>query len=144
MINDDECESISGMRTGRGNRSTRWKPASAVLCPPQIPHDLTWARPRAASLGSWRLTSWAMARPLHCPVFFKELPPTTWVRKKQDTPLTKCSRDAYMCIIESFDITRTILEVLTEGMGFLPGRRNVKHEKIVFWKMSTKVIPIAV
>jgi hypothetical protein len=24
---------------GRGNRSTRRKPAPAPLCPPQIPHD---------------------------------------------------------------------------------------------------------
>jgi hypothetical protein len=33
------------------------------LCPPQIPHDLTWDRTRAASVGSQRLTAWAMARP---------------------------------------------------------------------------------
>jgi hypothetical protein len=32
------------MRIGRGNRSTRRKPAPVPLCPPQIPHDLTWAR----------------------------------------------------------------------------------------------------
>jgi hypothetical protein len=25
------------------------------LCPPQIPHDLTWARTRAAAVGSQRL-----------------------------------------------------------------------------------------
>jgi hypothetical protein len=29
------------------------------------PHDLTWARTRAAAVGSRRLTAWAMARPLH-------------------------------------------------------------------------------
>jgi hypothetical protein len=29
------------MRTGRGNRSTRRKPAPVPLCPPKIPHDLT-------------------------------------------------------------------------------------------------------
>jgi hypothetical protein len=28
------------MRIGRGNRSTRRKPAPMPLCPPQIPHDL--------------------------------------------------------------------------------------------------------
>jgi hypothetical protein len=31
------------MRIGRGNRSTRRKPAPMQLCPPQIPHDMTWA-----------------------------------------------------------------------------------------------------
>jgi hypothetical protein len=36
----DECGAVGGMRIGRGNRSTRRKPASVPLCPPQIPHDL--------------------------------------------------------------------------------------------------------
>jgi hypothetical protein len=40
------------------------KPAPMPLCPPQIPHDLTWARTRAAAVGNRRLTAWAMARPL--------------------------------------------------------------------------------
>jgi hypothetical protein len=34
------------------------------LCRPQIPHDLTWDRTRSATVGSRRLTSWAMARPI--------------------------------------------------------------------------------
>jgi hypothetical protein len=51
------------MKTGRGNRSTRRKPAPAPLCPPQIPFDQTRARTRAAAVGSQRLTAWAMARP---------------------------------------------------------------------------------
>jgi hypothetical protein len=46
-----------------GNRSTGRKPASAPLCLPQIPHDQTRARTRAAAVGSRRLTSWAIARP---------------------------------------------------------------------------------
>jgi hypothetical protein len=33
------------------------------LCPPQIPYDLTRARSRAAAMGSWGLTTWAMAQP---------------------------------------------------------------------------------
>jgi hypothetical protein len=41
---DDECGAVGGMRIGRGNRSTGRKPAPAPLCPPQIPHDLIWAR----------------------------------------------------------------------------------------------------
>jgi hypothetical protein len=40
------------MRIGRGNRSTRKKPASVPPCSPQIPRDLTWARTQAASVGS--------------------------------------------------------------------------------------------
>jgi hypothetical protein len=63
MINDD-YGAVSGMRTGRWNRSTRRKSAPVPLCPPQIPHDLAWDRTRAAAVGSQRLTAWAMARPL--------------------------------------------------------------------------------
>jgi hypothetical protein len=43
MIDDDDCGAIGGMKIGRGNQSTRRKPAPAPLCPPQIPHDQTWA-----------------------------------------------------------------------------------------------------
>jgi hypothetical protein len=63
MIDEDDCGEIGGMKIGRGNRSTRRKPAPAPLCPPQIPHYQTRARFRAAALGSQRLTAWAMARP---------------------------------------------------------------------------------
>jgi hypothetical protein len=35
-ICDDDGE-FGGIKIGRGNRSTRRKPASAPLCPPQIP-----------------------------------------------------------------------------------------------------------
>jgi hypothetical protein len=52
-----ECEAVGGMRTGRGNLYTRRKPAPVPLCPPEIPHDLTWARTRAAAVGSRRLTA---------------------------------------------------------------------------------------
>jgi hypothetical protein len=62
MIHDDECGAVSGIRTGRGNRNIRRKPAPVPLCPPQIPHDLTWSRTRAAAVGSRWLTAWAMAR----------------------------------------------------------------------------------
>jgi hypothetical protein len=41
---DDDYEAVGGMRIGRGNRSTRRKPAPVPLFPPQIPHDLTWDR----------------------------------------------------------------------------------------------------
>jgi hypothetical protein len=59
-----DCEDgeICGMN-GRGNRSTRRKPAPAPLCPPQIPLDQTWDGTRAAAVGSQRLTASAMSRP---------------------------------------------------------------------------------
>jgi hypothetical protein len=41
MIDDDDYGAVAGMRIGRGNRSTRRKPAPVPLCPPQILHDLT-------------------------------------------------------------------------------------------------------
>jgi hypothetical protein len=63
MIDDGDCGEIGGLKMGRGNRSTRRKPALAPLCPPQIPHDQTRARTRAAAVRSQRLTAWAMARP---------------------------------------------------------------------------------
>jgi hypothetical protein len=58
------CGAVGGMRIGRGNRSTQKKLAPVPRCPPQIQHDLAWARTRAAAVGSRRLTAWAMARPL--------------------------------------------------------------------------------
>jgi hypothetical protein len=61
---DGECGTAGRIRIGRGNRSTRRKPAPVPLCPPQIPHDLNLVRTRAAAVGSQRLTSWAMARPI--------------------------------------------------------------------------------
>jgi hypothetical protein len=60
---DDECGAVGGMKIDNGNRSTLREPAPVPLCPPQIPHYLTWARTRAAAVGSRRLTAWAMARP---------------------------------------------------------------------------------
>jgi hypothetical protein len=38
MIGDGDCGELGGMKIGRGNPSTRRKPAPAPLCPPQIPH----------------------------------------------------------------------------------------------------------
>jgi hypothetical protein len=57
MIDDADYGAIGGMEIGRGNRSTRRKPAPAPLCPPQIPHDLTRAGNRVAMVGSQRLTA---------------------------------------------------------------------------------------
>jgi hypothetical protein len=55
---------IGGM-IGRGNRSSRRKPAPVRLCPPQAPHAAR-KRTRAAAVGSQRLT----AELRHGPVFY--------------------------------------------------------------------------
>jgi hypothetical protein len=60
LTDDDECGAIGWMRTGRGRRSTRRRPAPVPLCLPQIPHDMTRALTRAAEVGSWWLTAWVM------------------------------------------------------------------------------------
>jgi hypothetical protein len=39
MIGDGDCGEIGGIKIGRGNRSTRRKPAPAPLFPPQIPSE---------------------------------------------------------------------------------------------------------
>jgi hypothetical protein len=46
---------IGGM-IGKGNRSTRRKPAPVPLCPPQTPHAAR-TRTRAAAVGNQRLTA---------------------------------------------------------------------------------------
>jgi hypothetical protein len=57
MIDDDDYGAVGGMRIGRVNLITRRKLAPVPLCPPQIPHDLTWDRNRAAAVGSQGLTA---------------------------------------------------------------------------------------
>jgi hypothetical protein len=48
----DECGAVGEMTIARGNPSTRKKFAPMPLFPPQIPHDLTWARTRATEVRS--------------------------------------------------------------------------------------------
>jgi hypothetical protein len=62
MISDGDCVETGGMKIGRGNRSTRRKPAPVPLCPPQTTHAVR-TRTRAAAVGSQRLTAWTTARP---------------------------------------------------------------------------------
>jgi hypothetical protein len=59
-----DCEDgeFGGMN-GRGNRSTRRKPALTPLCPPQIPLDQTQDWTRAPAVGRQQLTASAMVRP---------------------------------------------------------------------------------
>jgi hypothetical protein len=58
---DDVCGAFGGMTIGKGNRSNYSEnTCPSATFPPQIPHDLTWARTRAAAVGSRRLTVWAL------------------------------------------------------------------------------------
>jgi hypothetical protein len=57
MLGEGDSGAIGGMKIGRGNRSTRRKPAPAPLYPPQIPLDQTRDRTRVAAVGSQRLTA---------------------------------------------------------------------------------------
>jgi hypothetical protein len=57
-------EQLVELVSGMGNRSAQRKRAAVPLCPPQIPHYLSWARIRAATVGGRRLTARAAARPL--------------------------------------------------------------------------------
>jgi hypothetical protein len=52
MIDDDECGAVGGMGSGRGSRNILRKRAPVPRGLPQIPHDLTWARTRAAAVGT--------------------------------------------------------------------------------------------
>jgi hypothetical protein len=73
---------FGGMMIGRGNRSTRTKPAPVPLCPPHS----TWprrARSRAAAVGSQRLTAWAMAQPyLHWNITLSILDFARWISQE--------------------------------------------------------------
>jgi hypothetical protein len=52
----DYDEAAIGGMIGRGNRSTRRKPAPVPLCSPQTPHAAR-TRTRAAAVGTQRLTA---------------------------------------------------------------------------------------
>jgi hypothetical protein len=54
-------EKYGGMKMGRGNRSTRRKPAPAPRCPPQIPLDLN---PRPSILQHSALTTTLLRAPI--------------------------------------------------------------------------------
>jgi hypothetical protein len=51
----------SGMRIGRGNRSTRRQPFAVSRCPLHFPDDLTWPLPLQWEAGDQ--TAWVMAQP---------------------------------------------------------------------------------
>jgi hypothetical protein len=58
---DDICRVIGGMIIGKGNQSTRKKPAPVPLCPPQITHDLGTNPDRRGRKPSTNRLSYGMA-----------------------------------------------------------------------------------
>jgi hypothetical protein len=67
---------IDGIMSGRGNRSTRRKPAPVPLCPPQTPHA-AWMRSRAAAVGS-QVKNFLFSTS-SSPVLRPTQPPIQWV-----------------------------------------------------------------
>jgi hypothetical protein len=64
MIGEGDCGAIGGIKIGRGNRSTRRKPAPAPFCLPQIPLGQTRDRTRAAAVGNYnKLLSYIINAP---------------------------------------------------------------------------------
>jgi hypothetical protein len=68
---DDYCFALFVVMEHRWNKTDRGKPkyseekpVPVPLCPPQIPHGPTGDRNLACQVKVWRLTAWAMARPL--------------------------------------------------------------------------------
>jgi hypothetical protein len=57
MIDEDDCGATGGMKIGRGNRSTRRKPAPAPLVHHKSHMTRTGLETPAAAVGSQRLTA---------------------------------------------------------------------------------------
>jgi hypothetical protein len=66
MIDDDDEHGAIGGMLGRGTHGTQRKPAPVQPHLPQITHDLTRTRTRAAMVASPQLTASAMAGPQFC------------------------------------------------------------------------------
>jgi hypothetical protein len=110
MIDDDECGTVGGIRIGRGNQSSRKKPAPVPLSRPQISHDLNWDRTWAAAVGNRRLTAWDMVLPclrfssrqkdwLFCLRYFFFVP----LRESLDNIL----KITHNCFFSSYHVLRT-------------------------------------
>jgi hypothetical protein len=61
LIDDDECEGVGGMRTGR-ETEVQGQTATVPHRPSQIPHKPTWDQTLAAVVGSRQLTAWVLSR----------------------------------------------------------------------------------
>jgi hypothetical protein len=112
IMDDDDCGAVGGM-SGRGNRSIRRKSVPVPLCPPQIPHGLTWAWTQAATMGNQRLN----ARATSCLIF-----------------ITKCSKQKwdYSCILILTIKNRKFIFTFSLVGGFLHRVSRKKLRNVVY------------
>jgi hypothetical protein len=88
MIGDGDCGEIGGMKIGRGNRSTRRKPAPAPLHPPQIPTLLDPGLnpgPRGGNPANNRL-SYGAASSRHFSQYSNEFRVFEWLASQHSLP----------------------------------------------------------
>jgi hypothetical protein len=64
MVDDHECGAVGGMRIGRRNRMLRENLPQCHFVNHTSHMTLSGIKPRAAVVGSRRLTAWAMTRPV--------------------------------------------------------------------------------
>jgi hypothetical protein len=77
MIDEDDRGAIGGMKIGRGNRNTRRNLPQSHFVHHKSHITRPGLEPRAAAVGSQRLTAWAMARPLNhrlLPRYYDDVP----------------------------------------------------------------------
>jgi hypothetical protein len=110
LIDDYVCEAVDWMRIGRRNWSIRRKPTPVPLCPPQIPHDVAWARTRTAAVGNRPLTAWVMARSKFiCKYLF-----VNWLRK----------------------VSKGFSQVKRPRPGLEPGMSHIPRRSALHWTMT--------
>jgi hypothetical protein len=115
MIDHRECGTVGRIRIGRGNRSTRRKPAPVPLSPPQIPHDLTWARTRAAAVGSRWLTAWAMVRPLSVGLLYILTAVSSWFFPVSTERYSTSSSSKFLPICNTYLIPSNLISCYTSS-----------------------------
>jgi hypothetical protein len=116
QVMDDYEGKAVGVMIGRGNRSTRRKPASLPLCPPQIPYDPTWARTRAVTVRTQRLTGLSYGAPIYL-TLLKTLP------SKRNLNLKRCRIIAWN--VECVQLTAFIFFLRTGNGSSLNNNKKV-------------------
>jgi hypothetical protein len=111
----DDCRAVGGIIIGTRNRTTPKKPAPMLLCPPQIIHDLTWDRTRAAAVGSRRLIARTMIRLNRLLIYWPSIrnctPLESWAL---EVSLNNLSRARCYCLYTSI-----ITPIASKGPMFL-------------------------
>jgi hypothetical protein len=136
-----ECGVAGEMIIGKENINTGRNPSPQ----PYIPHDLTWDRTRVARVQSWRLTSWAVARPRE--VFISNVQQTLLhvTRKEKAKPGFICKiwgfLQRYLCTNTCLKFVLTELNVHCFSEMYVEGKINNKI-LIVMFQVFQKYRPI--